>query len=175
MEENNNILTDDKMKINSINNSIIATELDFTVHIKYIKTKIDAVEPTHGSTEAAGYDLYVPLEEGKITIPPHQTVKIDTGICVALPNGTFGGMFARSGLSTKQGLRPANCVGVIDSDYRGPIIVALHNDMDKEQILQGGDRIAQLIVMSYIPLTFEQTDSLDSTDRGDNGFGSTGV
>lgn len=153
----------------------IASMWDDTIHIKYTKIRTDAVEPSRGSSDAAGYDLYIPLKENEIIIPPHQTVKIDIGISVALPDRTFGGIFARSGLATKQGLRPANCVGVVDSDYRGSIVVALYNDTDKEQVLKGGDRIAQLIAIPYIPLTFELTDSLDDTQRGSNAFGSTGV
>ena len=144
------------------------------LNIKYTKLKENAIEPTRGSAAAAGYDLYAAIEDS-ITIPAHSTVKIGTGLAFALPEGTFAAIFARSGLATKQGLRPANCVGVCDSDYRGEYIVALHNDTDNEQTINPGDRIAQMVLMSYLPMTFQQTDSLDKTERGQNGFGSTGV
>ena len=84
----------------------------------YIKTREDAIEPTRGSAAAAGYDLYIPSSEAEIAISAHETVKIDTGIAIELPDSTFGAIFARSGLATKQGLRPSNCVGVVDSDFR---------------------------------------------------------
>ena len=129
--------------------------------------------PTRGSKEAAGWDLYAATEYD-IFIKPHQTVKIDTGIAVALPEGTFGAIFARSGLATKKGLRPANAVGVIDSDYRGPVVVALHNDTDAIQTVEAGDRIAQLIVIPFTTVEWNEVDGLDDTERGDQGFGSTG-
>ena len=134
----------------------------------------NAKVPTRGSEYAAGYDLYAATDYD-IEIAPHSTVKIGTGISVELPNGTFGAIFARSGLATKKGLRPANCVGACDSDYRGEYIVALHNDTDNEQTINPGDRIAQMILMPYIPMLFEEVESLDKTERGDGGFGSTGI
>lgn len=142
--------------------------------IKYTKLNECAQEPTRGSAAAAGYDLYAAINDS-ITIPAHTTVKIGTGLAFALPNSTFAAIFARSGLATKQGLRPANCVGVCDSDYRGEYIVALHNDTDNEQTINPGDRIAQMVLMPYIPMLFKQVESLDETERGENGFGSTGV
>ena len=141
--------------------------------IKYKKLNDLAKEPTRGSAAAAGYDLYAATAED-ITIPPHQTVKINIGLAFELPDSTFGAIFARSGLATKQGLRPANCVGVVDSDYRGSVIVALHNDSEEVQIVKGGDRIAQLILLPYIPMMFKEVDALDETERGAGGFGSTG-
>ena len=129
--------------------------------------------PTRGSDYAAGYDLYAATEYA-ITIPAHTTVKIGTGIAMELPYMTFGAIFARSGLATKQGLRPANCTGVVDSDYRGEVIVAVHNDTDSDQVVQPGDRIAQLVVMPYLPICFNVVDKLSSTVRGEDGFGSTG-
>lgn len=141
--------------------------------IKYKKLNELAKVPTRGSAAAAGYDLYAATEED-IAIPPHQTVKIDTGLAFELPEGTFGAIFARSGLATKQGLRPANCVGVCDSDYRGSYIVALHNDSEETQIVKSGDRIAQLILLPYIPMFFQEETELDETERGAGGFGSTG-
>lgn len=155
--------------------NLVYTEIKYSNKINYIKTREDAIEPTRGSSAAAGYDLYVPSSEAEITIPAHETIKIDTGIAIALPDGTFGAIFARSGLATKQGLRPANCTGVIDSDYRGSIGIALHNDTDEDKIVKGGDRIAQLVVIPYLPIDLQLVDNLDETDRGANGFGSTGV
>jgi len=130
--------------------------------------------PTRGSEYAAGYDLYAATD--KVTdIAPHSTVKIGTGLAVELPEGTFGAIFARSGLATKKGLRPANCVGVVDSDYRGECIVALHNDTDEVMSIDAGERIAQLIVMPYVAVDFNVVDELTDTTRGDGGFGSTGA
>ena len=148
--------------------------IDLTMHIDYMTLREDAITPTRGSAAAAGYDLYIPSTEETTMIKPHGTVKIGTGIAIALPDNTFGAIFARSGLATKQGLRPANCVGVVDSDYRGEIIVAIHNDSDEVRFVEGGDRIAQLVVMPYIPITLEEKTSLDETERGEGGFGSTG-
>ena len=144
------------------------------IEIKYTKLNNYAQEPTRGSSAAAGYDLYAAIEEA-ITIPPHSTIKIGTGLAFALPDSTFAAIFARSGLATKQGLRPANCVGVCDSDYRGEYIVALHNDTNHEQVINPKDRIAQMILMPYIPMLFKEVESLDETERGEGGFGSTGV
>lgn len=129
--------------------------------------------PTRGSEEAAGYDLYAANSE-PVSIAPHTTEKVGTGITCALPYGSFGAIFARSGLATKQGLRPANCVGVCDSDYRGEYIVAVHNDTDEVKIIQPGDRIAQLVLLPFIPMMFNVVDELSDTDRGEGGFGSTG-
>lgn len=141
------------------------------VNIKLLNE--NAKVPTRGSEYAAGYDLYA-ATVNDVDIAPHSTVKIGTGISVELPNGTFGAIFARSGLATKKGLRPANAVGIIDSDYRGEIIVALHNDTNEDKNIKAGERIAQLIVIPFIAVEFNITDTLDATERGDNGFGSTG-
>lgn len=134
----------------------------------------NAKVPTRGSEYAAGYDLYAATEES-IDIAPHSTVKVGTGISVELPNGTFGAIFARSGLATKKGLRPANCVGVCDSDYRGEYIVAIHNDTDEMMTIAAGERIAQLIVMPFVAVEFNTVEELTETQRGDGGFGSTGT
>lgn len=141
------------------------------IQIKKLDGK--AAIPTRGSQHAAGYDLYT-CSDKDVVIAPHSTVKVGTGIAMAIPEGYFGAVFARSGLSSKQGLRPANCVGVIDSDYRGEIIVALHNDTDVEKKIDMNERIAQLIVMPYFLVEFQETDALDGTERGSGGFGSTG-
>ena len=130
--------------------------------------------PTRGSADVAGYDLYAATNYD-IEIKAHETVKVDTGIAIAVPAGYFGAIYARSGLATKNGLRPANCVGVIDSDYRGPVIVALHNDTNYIQKVKAGDRIAQLIIQSYLPIEFKKVNELNDTARGEGGFGSTGA
>ena len=142
-------------------------------NINYTKLRYNAVEPTRGSLCAAGYDLSAAIDN-TIMIAPHCTVKIPTGLSVELPDGTFGGIYARSGIASREGLRPANCTGVIDSDYRGAIEVALHNDSDTHRIVEPGERIAQLIVQPYIPVKFIETNTLSATDRGTGGFGSTG-
>lgn len=137
------------------------------------KLKDNAVIPTRGSEYSAGYDLYACTEKA-VSIEPHTTQKIGTGLSIAVPNGYFGAIFARSGLASKEGLRPANCVGVADSDYRGEYIVALHNDTDEIRIVEPGERIAQLVVMPFLPVEFNVVQTLDETERGEGGFGSTG-
>ena len=130
--------------------------------------------PTCADTGSAGYDLYASTSHD-VQIPPHSTVKIGTGIAMSIPLGYFGAIYARSGLATKEGLRPANCVGVIDSDYRGEVKVALHNDTNTLKTITAGDRIAQLIVMDYFFISdFEEVNVLSDTNRGEGGFGSTG-
>ena len=145
------------------------------MRVKIKRLTEHAVIPTSGSDYAAGYDLYADIEQGTAVISSGDTVKIGTGIAAEIPEGYFGAIFARSGMATKRGLRPANCVGVIDSDYRGEIIVALHNDSKESQEINSGDRIAQLVIMPYLPVEFVEVDELTNTDRGDGGFGSTGV
>lgn len=142
--------------------------------IKFIKMNDLAKTPTHGSEYAAGYDLYAATSYD-IEVPPHETVKIGTGLKIAIPRGVFGAIYARSGLATKQGLRPANCVGVIDSDYRGEVIVALHNDTEENQIVPAGSRIAQFIAAPYWNFPWVEVDELDETKRGEGGFGSSGI
>lgn len=141
--------------------------------INFMKTNEYAKAPVCGSEEAAGYDLSAAIDS-HVRIPPHQTVKIGTGIAVELPAGTFGAVYPRSGIASREGLRPANCVGVIDSDYRGEIIVALHNDSDEWRMVEPGQRIAQLIVQPYLKVEYNETDKLSDTVRGTGGFGSTG-
>lgn len=131
----------------------------------------DSILPTRGSEYAAGYDLYAHEDA---VIEPHTNVKVGTGIAVQPPKGTFGAIFARSGLATKQGLRPANCVGVCDYDYTGEYIVALHNDTNEPRTVLKGDRIGQVVFIPYENATLAVVDSLDKTERGDGGFGSTG-
>lgn len=146
------------------------------VCIRVKKIYDDAVIPTQGSDWAAGGDLYAYIPgEKAIGIAPHETVKIGTGITAAIPRQYWGGVFARSGLATKNGLAPANKVGVIDPDYRGEIIVSLHNDSEYNQVVRHGDRIAQLVIVPLPNVTYKETDSLDITARGDGGFGHTGT
>ena len=130
--------------------------------------------PVRETAGAAGVDLSADINEDVI-IQPHTTVKIPTGISVELPEGTFGAIVARSGLATKQGLRPANCFGVCDEDYRGNYIVALHNDSNETRVVTSGQRIAQLIIIPYIAANFVECEELTETERGEGGFGSTGV
>lgn len=132
-----------------------------------------ATLPTRGSLDAAGYDLYAAIE-GDIVIPPSTSVKVSTGLAMAIPAGYFGGLYARSGLACKEGLRPANCVGVIDSDYRGEVIVCLTNDSQEERVITPKQRIAQLIIQPYLDYEWESTNILDVTTRGSGGFGSSG-
>ena len=129
--------------------------------------------PERGSAYAAGYDLFADISE-VVEILPHETLLIGTGLSAAIPEGYFGGVFARSGLSMKEGLRPANCVGVIDSDYRGEIKVSLHNDSLETRRVEPMQKIAQLLVMPFLPVEFLEVEDLDETDRGEGGFGSTG-
>ncbi|MBQ2088716.1 MAG: dUTP diphosphatase [Lachnospiraceae bacterium] len=129
--------------------------------------------PERGSDMAAGYDLFADIAED-IIIDPHTTAMIGTGLAVAIPEGYFGGIYARSGLSSKEGLRPANCTGVVDADYRGEIKVALHNDSDFERTITPGQKIAQMVIMPFLSVEFQQVEQLDNTERGEGGFGSTG-
>ncbi len=129
--------------------------------------------PTRGSKFSAGYDLYAATDKD-IQIPPHATVKIGTGLAMELPVGWFGAIFARSGIATKRGLRPANCVGVADADYRNEYIVALHNDTTETKTVQAGERIAQLVILPCQDIDFKEVDELHDTERGIGGFGSTG-
>jgi len=138
------------------------------------KLKPNAIIPTKGSEYAAGFDLYACVDE-PVKIAPFSTEKISTGLSMQPPKGYFGAIFARSGLATKQGLRPANCTGICDEDYRGEYIVALHNDSVYVQTVNPNDRIAQIIFLPYLNMEFLETDELDDTKRGTGGFGSTGV
>lgn len=141
------------------------------INIKFLSEL--AKMPTRGSDYAAGYDLYAATNT-IVDIAPHSTVKIPTDIAIELQSNTFGAIFARSGLATKKGLRPSNCVGVIDADYRGNCIVALHNDTDEMMSIEPQERIAQLVIMPFIPVHFNLVDELTDTERGSCGFGSTG-
>lgn len=142
-----------------------------TVNIKKLNEK--AVIPAYGSEYAAGADLYACLE-GELTIQPHETAVIPTGIALELPVGYAGLIYARSGLATKKGLAPANKVGVVDCDYRGEVKVALHNHSGVAQTVSAGERVAQLVITPYITANFCEVDELSQTVRGAGGFGSTG-
>lgn len=141
--------------------------------IEIKKLRGNAKIPSRGSRYAAGYDLYACIEKS-VEIMPHTTEKIGTGLSIAVPDGYFGAIFARSGLAAKEGIRPANCVGVADSDYRGEYIVALHNDTDMARTIEPQERIAQLVIMPFLEADFEEVENLSETDRGAGGFGSTG-
>ena len=147
------------------------------MEVRIKKLNDTAIIPTLGSVEAAGCDIYANLVEdaGSVTIGPGATHFIKTGIAMEVPKQYAGLIYARSGLASKRGLRPANCVGVIDSDYRGEIMVALHNDSDVPQTINHGERIAQMVITPYIRPEFVETDDLTNTERGDGGFGHTGV
>lgn len=141
--------------------------------VKLKKLTPDAIIPTYGTEFAAGADLYSSIKED-IVINPKETKFINTGIALEIPNGLVGLIYARSGLACKKGVAPANKVGVIDSDYRGEIIVALYNHSENPLIISYGDRIAQFVLTPYITANFEEADELSESVRGNGGFGSTG-
>ena len=143
------------------------------MNIQLKKLSESALLPVRGSEYAAGYDLFSDIDSD-VSIAPHETKLIGTGISVAIPDGYFGGIYARSGLSSKEGLRPANCTGVIDSDYRGEIKVPVHNDSNEIRVISPNQKIAQMIIQPFLLVEFEEVDSLDDTARGSKGFGSTG-
>lgn len=142
------------------------------VRIKKLNDK--AVVPTYGSSSAAGADLYACLSQPSVEIKPGETVFVPTGLAMEIPDGFVGLIYARSGLACKSGLAPANKVGVIDSDYRGELIVALHNHSEKTQTIENGQRIAQMVLTPYLAAEFVVSDALDETERGRGSFGSTG-
>ena len=141
--------------------------------MKYKKLRPDAKTPIYGSADAAGADLYACSSE-EISFAPGQTIMVPTGIAVAIPRGYVGLIFARSSLGTKRGLAPANKVGVIDADYRGEIIVSLHNHSNQIQTVAPYERVAQMAIVPYLQVAYEEADELDDTQRGAGGFGSTG-
>ena len=141
--------------------------------VKIKKLNENAILPTYGSPFAAGADLYA-CEGKEITIEAGKTVLVHTGIALEIPEGYAGFIYARSGIATKRGLAPANKVGVVDSDYRGEIMVALHNHLDADQTIADGERIAQMVIAPYLAVNFILADELDDTVRGAGGFGSTG-
>lgn len=142
--------------------------------LKFIKLHNNAIVPTYGTLCAAGADLYA-LPDGDVEVKPGGTVLIHTGIALQIPDGFAGFIFARSGIATKRGLAPANKVGVIDSDYRGEIMVSIHNHSGVTQTVASGERVAQLVIMPYAKAEFCECDALDETERASGGFGSTGT
>lgn len=144
-----------------------------TQTVRFQKLDERAVTPAYGSAAAAGADLYA-VTDAPITIGAGQTVLVHTGLAVEIPEGFVGLVCARSGLATKQGLAPANKVGVIDADYRGEVMVALHNHSGEARTIESGERVAQLVLVPYLTAAYQQADSLTDTVRGDGGFGSTG-
>lgn len=143
------------------------------MNIKVKKLKPDATVPTMGSKFAAGADLYS-AEDADVVIEPSETKFIGTGLAMEIPEGYVGLVYARSGLACKRGLAPANKVGVVDSDYRGEIQVALHNHGKEAQTVEKGERIAQMVIAPYLSVNYEEADELSETERGEGGFGSTG-
>lgn len=137
------------------------------------KLKSNAVIPTYGSEFSAGADLYACIDQ-TIDIEPHTTVLIKTGISMEIPEGYAGLIYARSGLASKKGLAPANKVGVVDADYRGEIMVALHNHSEVTASIENGERIAQMVITPFLKAEFNLVDELSETLRGSGGFGSTG-
>lgn len=146
--------------------------MKYDVNIKKLDEK--AIIPTYGSEFAAGCDLYS-LSEEEITIKAHETVLVKTGIAMEIPEGYAGFIFARSGLATKRGLAPANKVGVVDADYRGEIMIALHNHTNEDKVIEGHERIAQMVIMPFMAANFIEVAELSDTVRGSGGFGSTGT
>ena len=144
------------------------------MQIKVKKQSPTAQLPTRGSSAAAGYDLYADLEKEAV-IAPHETLMVSTGISLEIPEGYFGAVFARSGLAARESLRPANCVGVIDADYRGICMVALHNDSSQPRTITPQERIAQLVILPFLQAEFLEAEQLGETVRGAGGFGSTGT
>lgn len=143
------------------------------MNIKVKKLKSGATVPTMGSKFAAGADLYS-AEDADVVIEPSETKFIGTGLAMEIPEGYVGLVYARSGLACKRGLAPANKVGVVDSDYRGEIKVALHNHGKEAQTVEKGERIAQMVIAPYLSVNYEEADELSETERGEGGFGSTG-
>lgn len=144
-----------------------------TQQVRIKKLHPDAVIPTYGTPFAAGADLYACMDSS-VTIGPGQTQFIHTGLAVEIPVGFAGLVYARSGLACKKGIAPANKVGVIDADYRGEIMVALHNHSSEAVTIESKERIAQLVITPFLTAQFEETDELGDTERGEGGFGSTG-
>ena len=143
------------------------------VPIKVKKLNEKAILPTYGSDYAAGADLYACLDTA-ITINPHETVMIKTGLAMEIPENYAGLIYPRSGMASKRGLAPANKVGVVDPDYRGEFMVALHNHSDKPAMVEPEERIAQLVITPFLTADFQICDELSDTVRGTGGFGSTG-
>ncbi len=150
------------------------------LNLKIKKLSETATLPSKAHPEDACFDIYADINlnypaNGIETIPPHTTVKIHTGFATEIPSGYWGAIFARSGVATKRGLRPAQGVPVIDENYRGEWIIPLHNDADEAQVVRHGERIAQFTLLPYPEINLIEVDNLSETERGDGGFGSTGI
>lgn len=143
------------------------------IDLKIKKLSDNAVIPSYGSASAAGADLYSAEEE--IVIKAGETKLVHTGLAMEIPEGYVGLIYARSGIATKRGLAPANKVGVIDSDYRGEIMVSIYNHSSETQTIAAGERVAQIVITPYLTVNFVETEELDDTERGSGGFGSTGT
>lgn len=148
--------------------------LQLNDYIPFMKVRNNASTPSYGSEFAAGADLRAAITS-PVNIHSGCTAMIPTGIATSIPTGCFGALFARSGIASKRGLRPANCVGVIDSDYRGEIMVAMHNDSNEMQVIAPNERIAQLVIIPFVKAKYVEMEELDDTQRGNGGFGSTGT
>ena len=144
------------------------------IKVNFKKLNENAIKPSFGTEFAAGADLYA-CEGSEVTIEAGETKLIHTGIALEIPEGYAGLIYARSGIATKRGLAPANKVGVIDADYRGEIMVALHNHSNTAQTIADGERIAQLVIAPFLAVDYTETDELSDTVRGSGGFGSTGT
>lgn len=144
------------------------------MEIKFTKLNENAVSPQRATDEAAGYDLSAVVEQNEIFLSPQESKMISTGIAVEIPRGYVGLLFGRSGLGCKENLRLANCVGVIDSDYRGEIKACLYNDSSVNKLVENGTRIAQLVIVPHLSVEMVEVDELSDTVRGEGGFGSTG-
>lgn len=143
------------------------------IDLKIKKLSNKAVIPSYGSASAAGADLYSAEED--MTILPGETKIVHTGLAMQIPEGYVGLIYARSGIANKRGLAPSNKVGVIDSDYRGEIMVSIFNHSSLPQTIAAGERVAQIVITPYLTVNFTEADELDDTDRGSGGFGSTGT
>ena len=153
--------------------SLTKATVMITMKVRIKKLQENAIIPTYGTEYSAGADLYALLDSA-IEIAPHETFFVHTGISVEIPEGYCGLVFARSSMGAKRGLAPANKVGVIDSDYRGEIMVTLHNHSEVLATVEPGERIAQLAIVPFLKAEFEESDNLSDTSRGAGGFGSTG-
>ena len=154
-------------------NSFSKGSVEKMIDLKILKLNEKAVIPSYGSASAAGADLY--SAEDEITIIPGETKLVHTGLAMEIPEGYVGLIYARSGIATKRGLAPANKVGVIDSDYRGEIMVSIFNHSSEIQTIAAGERVAQIVITPYLTVNFTEVEALDSTERGSGGFGSTGT
>ena len=148
-------------------------EVSQMIDLKIKKLSENAVIPSYGSASAAGADLY--SAEAEIVIKPGETKLVHTGLAMEIPEGYVGLIYARSGIATKRGLAPANKDGVIDSDYRGEIMVSIYNHSSETQTIAAGERVAQIVITPYLTVNFVESEELDDTLRGSGGFGSTGT